>query len=65
LGIADSSVLVVSTGGDRNLMLSARNIPDVTVTTGAALNTYQLLLCDKLVFTRGAYEQFEQRLNKN
>ena len=65
LGIADNSVLVVSAGDDKNLVLSARNIPEVTLSTGATLNTYQLLLCDKLVFTRGAYEQFEQRLGKN
>ena len=65
LGLAGHTVLLVSSGGDKNLMLSARNVPDVTLTTGALLNTYQLLLCDKLVFTRSAYEQFELRLNKN
>jgi len=65
LGLAENTVLLVSSGEDKNLMLSARNVPDVTLTTGAALNTYQVLLCDKLVFTRSAYEQLEQRLNKN
>jgi large subunit ribosomal protein L4 len=65
LGLTENTVLVISTGDNPNLVLSARNVPDVTLTTSAALNTYQLLLCDKLVFTRGAYEQFEQRLNKN
>src|SRR5512134_3874025 len=43
LGLAENTVLLVSSGEDKNLMLSARNVPDVTLTTGAALNTYQVL----------------------
>ena len=34
------------------------------MTTGEALNTYQVLRSDKLVFTRGAFEQVENRLAK-
>ncbi len=32
----------------------------VEVTTGETLNTYQVLRSDKLVFTRGAFEQVEK-----
>ena len=34
----------------------------VTVTTSDALNTYDILRSDKLVFTRGAFENFQKRL---
>jgi len=58
------TALVVAHGADKNLQLAARNVPGVEVTTGESLNTYQVLLCDKVVFTRGAFENVEQRLSK-
>jgi ribosomal protein L4 len=36
----------------------------VELTTGDLLNTYDVLRSDKLVFTRGAFEQLEARLIK-
>ncbi len=56
------SLLVVSEGTDKNLLLASRNLPKVEVTTGSNLNTYQVLRYDKLLFTRLAFEQVEQRL---
>jgi large subunit ribosomal protein L4 len=58
------TALVVSHGVDKNLMLASRNVPGVELTTGETLNTYQVLRCDKVVFTRGAFENVEQRLGK-
>ena len=58
------TALVVSHGGDKNLRLASRNVPGVELTTGESLNTYQVLRSDKLVFTRGAFENIEQRLSK-
>ena len=58
------TTLVISTGPDKNLMLASRNIPDVAVTTSDALNTYDILRPDKLLFTRSAFEKVEQRLSK-
>ncbi|MBU6399540.1 MAG: 50S ribosomal protein L4 [Verrucomicrobia bacterium] len=58
----EGSVLIVNAGHDRNLFLSARNLPDVELTTSEELNTYQVLRHDRLLFTRGAFEQVEQRL---
>ena len=58
------TVLVVSQGMDKNLMQASRNVPDVEITTGEDLNTYQLLRSDKALFTRGAFEHLEQRLTK-
>jgi large subunit ribosomal protein L4 len=56
------SALVVTEGADAALQRASRNIADVALTTSAELNTYQVLRFDKIVFTRGAFEQLEQRL---
>ncbi|HRZ57982.1 MAG TPA: 50S ribosomal protein L4, partial [Candidatus Paceibacterota bacterium] len=56
------SLLVVCEAADKNLLLASRNLPKVEVTTGSNLNTYQVLRYDKLLFTRPAFEQVEQRL---
>jgi large subunit ribosomal protein L4 len=58
------TTLVVSHGVDKNLLLASRNVPGVELTTGDSLNTYQVLRSDKLVFTRGAFENVGQRLSK-
>jgi len=58
------SALVVAVGGDRNLTLASRNVPDVELVTSELLNTYQVLRYDKLIFTRGAFEKLEERLAK-
>ncbi len=58
----DGTTLIVSDNGDKNLLLAARNVNYVEVTSGESLNTYQILRSDKLVFTRGAFEQLEKRL---
>jgi len=55
------TTLIVA-GNDKNLRLASRNLPDVEVTTGDTLNTYEVLRSDKLVFTRSAFEHLEQRL---
>ncbi len=58
----EGTALVVAPGQDKNLALASRNLPRVEVATGNSLNTYQVLRFDKLLFTRGAFEQVEQRL---
>ena len=58
------TALLVSQTIDQNLVLASRNLPNVEVTTSDALNTYQVLRSDKLVFTRGAFEKVEERLTK-
>jgi large subunit ribosomal protein L4 len=58
------TALIISQGTDKNLTLASRNVPNVALTTGELLNTYDVLRPDKLVFTRGAFEQVEARLNK-
>jgi large subunit ribosomal protein L4 len=56
------STLIVATGPDKNLTLASRNVPRVELATSDSLNTYQVLRFDKLLFTRTAFEQVEQRL---
>jgi large subunit ribosomal protein L4 len=58
------SALIVAQGGDKNLTLASRNVPNVALTTSESLNTYDVLRPDKLLFTRGAFEQVEARLTK-
>jgi large subunit ribosomal protein L4 len=58
------SALIVAQGTDKNLSLASRNVPNVSLATSDSLNTYDVLRPDKLVFTRGAFEQVEARLKK-
>jgi len=58
------TALLVSQAVDQNLTLASRNVPHVALTTSESLNTYDVLRPDKLVFTRGAFEQVESRLTK-
>jgi len=54
--------LIVAHAVDRNLTLASRNVPNVALTTSDLLNTYDVLRSDKLLFTRGAFDQIEARL---
>lgn len=56
------TALIVAQAADKNLTLASRNVPNVTLATSDSLNTYDVLRPDKLVFTRGAFEQVEARL---
>ncbi len=58
------SALIVAQGTDKNLALASRNLRRVAVATSESLNTYDVLRPDKLVFTRGAFEQVDARLSK-
>jgi len=60
----DGTALIISTGENKNLVLATRNLPNVDLTTSETLNTYDVLRQDKLIFTRGAFEKVEARLNK-
>ena len=64
LGLDGGTSLVVISGQDAQLERASRNVVGVDLTSGALLNTYDVLKYDKLVFTRAAFEQVEARLNK-
>ena len=62
LKVAARTVLIVSER-NVNLLLGSRNVADVTVTSGERLNTYEALLCDKMIFTKSAFEIVGHRLS--
>ncbi len=60
---AGSDSLVVVADLEANVYLSARNIPGVEVMKSASVNTYWMLLFDKIVITKAGFELLEQRLS--
>jgi large subunit ribosomal protein L4 len=58
------SAILITAESDSNIALSARNISRVRSTTSDTLTTYDILWPDVLVFTRDAFQKFEQRLNQ-
>lgn len=62
LKLDEGTTLVVQDGIHKNLMLAARNVPDVDVTTADTLNAYQLLGFDKILFTKKALDKVAARL---
>jgi len=58
------TTLIVAQATDKNLTLASRNISNVALATSDSLSTYDVLRPNKLVFTRGAFEQVEARLAK-
>jgi large subunit ribosomal protein L4 len=60
----EGTALFVTAEPERNAHLASRNIPGVSLTTSAQLNTYEILRPAKLVFTRSGFEKFEERLTR-
>jgi large subunit ribosomal protein L4 len=59
---AQGSVLVITDGVNENLLLSARNLPDVDINTADLFTTYETLRYDTLVITSGAMETIQRRV---
>jgi large subunit ribosomal protein L4 len=64
LDLLDKTALLVAASLEPNLRLAARNLRHVELTTSHDLNTYQVLRFDRVLFTRGAFEALEARLQK-
>lgn len=56
----DSKALVVINNNDKNVILSARNLPDVKTTDANIINVYDILKYDKLIFTRDAVNKIQE-----
>lgn len=54
--------LVVTVDGDRNVVLSARNLPGVAAMRAADLNVYDVLAHGKLLVTKDAVRHIEEAL---
>ena len=57
---ASSKAVVVTNEVDRNVVLSARNIPGVVTTPAKILNAYDILNADKLVVDKAALQTIEE-----
>ncbi|ANB60646.1 large subunit ribosomal protein L4 [Anoxybacillus voinovskiensis] len=58
----DRKALIVTADFNENVLLSARNIPGVTVVTASGINVLDVLNHDKLVITKAAVEKVEEVL---
>ena len=61
LKVLGGSLLIVASA-DPNLLRASANVPDLKVTSGDDLTTYQVLWPDKLVITEEAFRKLEARL---
>ena len=64
LKLAGKKVLVVAAGSDKNLYLSARNLPKAKVAVASDINTYGVLDASVLVLTESAVAKVEEVLAK-
>ena len=64
LKIADKKVLMVLSGSNKNVYLSARNLQRAKVAIASDINTYGVLHAGVLVVTESAVAQIESVLNK-
>jgi len=59
LGLTGKSILIVLPEKDNSVVLSARNIPSVSVTRSADLNTYDVIVHNVLLMTKDAAIRIE------
>ncbi|MBS7408779.1 MAG: 50S ribosomal protein L4 [Alloprevotella sp.] len=64
LQLADKKVLVVLPGSDKNVYLSARNLPNAKLAIASDINTYGVLNAGVMVVTEGSIEKIQAVLAK-
>lgn len=57
-------VLVVNSGANRNLELSARNLPNVKLVSGSRVNIHDIVNCNLLLFSRDAILEVQEVLSR-
>jgi large subunit ribosomal protein L4 len=57
--------LVVDSQGNGNLVLSSRNLPEVTLVSAHGVNVYDLLTHEQIALTRDAAVQLEKQLSNS
>ncbi len=62
LELDGKKILVLLGESDRNVYLSSRNIPNVTVVRSQEANTYDILNADHLLFTNSAISALEESI---
>jgi large subunit ribosomal protein L4 len=63
LELTGRTCLILVDKENRNLELASRNVVGIDYSFGSRVDTYHLLKCDKLVFTKEAFAQLEARLD--
>jgi large subunit ribosomal protein L4 len=63
LGFA-GKVLVVDSSGDRNLMLSSRNLPKVKLVPSAGINIFDVVNSNTLLFSKDSILRVQEVLNR-
>ncbi len=64
LKVADKKVLLVTPGANKNIYLSARNLPCTKVSAASNVNTYSVLNAGVVVMTESALQNIETVLTK-
>lgn len=65
LNLAGTKSVFVFEAPDKNVVLSARNLPTVQLTEARNLNIYDIMNCKKLVLSEAAVKSIEQHLTNN
>ena len=65
LGLTGRRVLVLSNGGNKNLYLSGRNLPDVEVSSWSDASAYDILRSDTVVVEQGALGSGDQGIGES
>ena len=60
----NGKTLIVESTAEKNLILSSRNVPGVTVASGVNVNIYDVLYHEKIVFTKDAINALQEKLSK-
>jgi len=64
LKLNNKKSLMVLNESDKNIYLSARNVPKAKVTLADSLNTYEILNAHKIVFLESSLKAFEEKFSK-
>ncbi len=64
LKVADKKVLLVTAGANKNIYLSARNLPCAKVSAACMVNTYNVVNAGVVVMTESALQNIETVLTK-
>lgn len=59
LKVSDQKTLLVITGSDSNIYMSARNLEKAKVVQADSLNTYEILNANKILFLESSLKSFE------
>ena len=64
LSLGDKKTLLVLPETNKNIVLSGRNIQNTKVTTADAINTYDVMNADSVIFVESSISKVENLLNK-